>query len=114
MSLPSPTVQAADWLAPALHPIYARLICAEMRRRGFDEAQILAGTRLDWSALHEGQRHLSFDEVSRLIRRAISLTQEPWLGITVGWGTHLSAHGPVGVAAMSCDNVGQALSLIHI
>ena len=113
MSLPSPTVQAADWLAPALHPIYARLICAEMRRRGFDEAQILAGTRLDWAALHEGQRHLSFDEVSRLIRRAISLTQEPWLGITVGWGTHLSAHGPVGVAAMSCDNVGQALALIQ-
>ena len=105
--------QAADWLAPALHPVYARLICAELRRRGFDEAQILAGTRLDWRALHEGQRHLSFDEATRLIRRAVALTQEPWLGITVGWGTQLSAHGPVGVAAMSCDNVGQALVLIQ-
>lgn len=105
--------QAADWLAPAVHPIYARLICAEMRRRGFDEAQILAGTRLNWAALHEGHRHLSFDEVTRLIRRAVALTQEPWLGITVGWGTQLSAHGPVGVAAMSCDNVGQALALIQ-
>lgn len=105
--------RAADWLAPALHPIYARLICAEMRRRGFDEAQILAGTRLSWAALHEGHRYLSFDEVTRLIRRAVALTQEPWLGITVGWGTQLSAHGPVGVAAMSCDNVGQALALIQ-
>ncbi|NBD19666.1 helix-turn-helix domain-containing protein [Aquabacterium fontiphilum] len=117
MTRPAPSAptsaQAADWLAPALHPIYARLICAEMRRRGFDEAQILAGTRLNWAALHEGQRHLSLDEVSRLIRRAIHLTQAPWLGITVGWGTQLSAHGPVGVAAMSCDNVGQALALIQ-
>ncbi len=105
--------RAADWLAPALHPIYARLICAEMRRRGFDEEQILAGTRLSWAVLHEGSRYLSFDEVTRLIRRAVALTQEPWLGATVGWGTQLSAHGPVGVAAMSCDNVGQALALIQ-
>lgn len=106
-------VQAADWLMPALHPIYVRLICAEMRRRGFDEAQILDGTRLSWAALHEGSRFLSFDEAARLIRRAVALTQEPWLGVTVGWGTQLSAHGPVGVAAMSCDNVGQAVALIQ-
>lgn len=113
MSTRTLPAQAADWLAPALHPIYARLICAEMRRRGFDETEILAGTRLNWGALHEGNRYLSFDEVTRLIRRAVALTQEPWLGITVGWGTQLSAHGPVGVAAMSCDNVGQALALIQ-
>lgn len=113
MRTPTLSEQAADWLTPALHPIYARLICAEMRRRGFDEAQVLAGTRLSWAGLHEGARYLSFDEVSRLIRRAVALTQEPWLGITVGWGTQLSAHGPVGVAAMSCDNVGQALMLIQ-
>lgn len=114
-ALSNPTVsqRAADWLAPALHPIYARLICAEMRRRGFDEGQILSGSRLSWAALHEGQRYLSFDEVTRLIRRAVALTQEPWLGASVGWGTQLSAHGPVGVAAMSCDNVGQALALIQ-
>ncbi len=113
VSTRTPPTQAAYWLAPALHPIYARLICAEMRRRGFDEAQILSGTRLNWASLHEGNRYLSFDEVTRLIRRAVALTQEPWLGITVGWGTQLSAHGPVGVAAMSCDNVGQALALIQ-
>ena len=113
VSTRTPPTQAADWLAPALHPIYARLICAEMRRRGFDEAQILSGTRLNWASLHEGNRYLSFDEVTRLIRRAVALTQEPWLGITVGWGTQLSAHGPVGVAAMSCDNGGQALALIQ-
>lgn len=113
MSNPTVSERAADWLAPALHPIYARLICAEMRRRGFDEAQILAGTRLNWAALHEGHRYLSFDEATRLIRRAVALTQEPWLGIAVGWGTQLAAHGPVGVAAMSCDTVGQALALLQ-
>ena len=29
------------WLQPSLHPVYVRLLCAELRRRGFSEAEIL-------------------------------------------------------------------------
>ncbi len=108
-----PPALPADWLSPTLHPVYTRLICAELRRRGIPEERILEGTRLSWATLHEGSRFLSLDEASRLIRRAVSLTQEPWIGVTVGWGTQLSAHGAVGVAAMSCDNIGQALLVIQ-
>ena len=32
------------WLQPSLHPVYVRLLCAELRRRGFSEAEILQGT----------------------------------------------------------------------
>jgi AraC-like DNA-binding protein len=109
LSKDAPLTLPADWLAPTLHPIYARLACAELRRRGFADEQILDGTRLSWSVLHEGNRFLNFDEAGRLVRRVVQLTQEPWIGLAVGWGTQLAAHGAVGVAAMSCENIGQAL-----
>ena len=101
------------WLAPALHPVYARLICADLRRRGFSEAQILDGTRLDWAELHQGNLFLSFEQLRRLIVRALDLSQCPWLGLSVGGNTQLSAHGAVGYAGMASQNVAQVLMLMQ-
>jgi AraC-like DNA-binding protein len=101
------------WLKPSLHPVYARLICAELRRRGFGEAEILQGTRLDWAELHSSNLFLSFEQVRRLIVRALQLSQCPWLGLVVGQSTQLSAHGAVGYAAMAANNVGQVLTLMQ-
>jgi AraC-like DNA-binding protein len=101
------------WLTPSLHPVYARLICAELRRRGFSEAQILSGTRLDWAELHGQPHFLSFEQLRRLIVRALALSQCPWLGLSVGQGTQLSAHGALGYAGMACSNVAQALMLMQ-
>ncbi|MDO9236672.1 MAG: AraC family transcriptional regulator ligand-binding domain-containing protein [Aquabacterium sp.] len=101
------------WLKPALHPVYARLICAELRRRGFTEAEIVHGTRLTWSDLHGHNQFLSFEQVRRLIVRALELSQCPWLGLHVGASTQLSAHGALGYAAMAARNVGQVLVLMQ-
>ena len=102
-----------DWLKPSMHPVYARLICAELRRRGFSEEEILQGTRLNWAELHGSNLFLSFEQARRLIVRAIELTQCPWLGLAVGQTTQLSAHGAVGYAGMAASNVGEVMMLLQ-
>ena len=102
-----------DWLAPSVHPVYARLICADFRRRGFSEEQVLADTRLNWVDLHTKNLFLSFEQFRRLVSRALALTQCPWMGLNIGLSTHLSAHGAVGYAGMAAHNVGQVLMLMQ-
>lgn len=102
-----------DWLKPALHPVYARLICAELLRRGFRQAEILQGTRLDWGVLHGGNLFMSFEHVRRLIIRAQALAGGPWLGLAVGYSTQVSAHGALGYAGMAASNVAQVLGLMQ-
>lgn len=103
----------ADWLKPAVHPVYARLICAELRRQGFTEAEILQGTRLDWATLHDGNLFMSFEHTRRLIVRAQALAGGPWLGLLVGNSTQVSAHGALGYAGMAASNVAQVLGLLQ-
>ena len=94
-----------DRLRPSIHPTYARLLCAWLRQRGFDTATILRGTRLSWDALVHDNRFISLEQMNRLVRRGVSLTGMPWLGLEVGKVTQVSAHGPVGYAAVSAPDV---------
>ncbi|HET6786862.1 MAG TPA: AraC family transcriptional regulator ligand-binding domain-containing protein, partial [Aquabacterium sp.] len=101
------------WLKPSLHPVYMRLLCAELRRRGFSETEILQGTRLSWEDLHASHLFLSFEQVRRVVLRALALSACPWLGLVVGQSTQLSAHGAPGYAAMAASHVGQVLMVIQ-
>jgi AraC-like DNA-binding protein len=101
------------WLTPSLHPVYARLVCAELSRRGFSEASLLSGTQLDREALHNDNRFLSVAQFQRLILRAQSLSQCPWLGLHVGNSTQLAVHGALGMAVMASGTVAQALLLMQ-
>ncbi|HSC84039.1 MAG TPA: AraC family transcriptional regulator ligand-binding domain-containing protein, partial [Pseudomonas sp.] len=100
-------------LQPCLHPIYARLLCAALRQRGFSEAQLVEGTGLDWAQLHGDNRHLCFAQVQRLLRRAMQLTDCPWLGLQIGCATQISAHGPVGYAAAACADLRSVLQVVE-
>lgn len=101
------------WLQPCLHPVYARLLCAELRRCGFEPQQIMAGTRLDWATLHSDNRFLSFAQSRRLILRGLELSQCPWLGLRVGASTQLATHGALGVLAMASPYVAQAIVAVQ-
>lgn len=100
-------------LRPALHPVYARVLCAEMRRRGFTPDAILGGTRLDWQHLHEDNSFLSFEAMRRLIEQCLQLSQCPWLGIDAGFQTQASAHGALGAAMIASRNLSDALRLMQ-
>ena len=95
------TVQITNRLRPAIHPTYPRLLCAYLHERGFDNAVIFQDTRLQWEQLLGDHRYLSLEQMSRLIRRAIDLTGQPWIGLETAGVTSVSAHGPLGYAVVS-------------
>lgn len=97
---------------PAVHPTYARLLCAELQRRGHAPDEVLAGTGLGWAELQVGQRFLTRAQLHAVVTRATALCPERTLGLLAGLGTELSAHGALGMAGMSCDTVAQALPLL--
>lgn len=101
------------WLSPSIHPVYARLICAELKRRGFNNQQILADTRLNWDTLHQDNRFLSFDQMHRLVLHALALSDCPWLGIEVGRHTDVSAHGSAGYACIATADVGACCGILQ-
>ena len=100
-------------LRPSLHPTYARLVSAELKRRGFPDEEIFEGTRLEWTQLLKEDRFLSFEQFRRLARRAIELTGEGWLGLDVGRSTQVSTHGPVGYAMVASRDVAQTLDVVQ-
>ena len=110
---PDPTAtEVVDWLRPSVHPLYARLLCAELRRRGIATEPMLQGSGLAWDALHTGQAFLSLAQLQRLVTQALALSGDPALGLSVGLSTELSSHGALGFAAVSADTLGQVLHLL--
>jgi AraC-like DNA-binding protein len=101
-----------DWLRPSVHPVYARLLCGELRRRSIAPEQLLQGSGLTWEALHTGQAFLSLAQLQRLVTPALVLSGDPALGLSVGLSTELSSHGALGFAAASADTLGQVLQLL--
>jgi AraC-like DNA-binding protein len=110
---PSEREPVASQLRLSIHPTYARLVSAELRRRGFSDEEILEGMRLTREQLVEDNRFLSLEQFRRLARRAIALTGEGWLGLDVGRSTQISAHGPLGYAMMASRDVGQVLDMVQ-
>jgi len=104
---------SAAHLRPSLHPTYARLLAAELKRRGFSDDDIFDETRLSWRQLLEEERFMSFEQFRRLVRRGLELSDEPWLGVDVGRSTQISSHGPLGYAMAASPNVGQVLGLLE-
>jgi len=106
------SLQITDRLRPAVHPTYPRLLCAYLHERGFDNAVIFQDTRLQWEQLLGEHRSLSLEQMSRLIRRAIELTGEPWIGLETAGVTSVSAHGPLGYAVVSAPDLREVLRVV--
>lgn len=104
-----PKLDVSNLLQPVLHPIYGRLLCAEMQSRGFTPEQILAGTSLSWDRFHEVSDFLNFEQMRRLIMHCMQLAECPWLGIDVGLRTQASSHGALGAAMGASRNLGDAM-----
>ena len=65
-----------------------------------------------WQELLSEHRYLSLEQLSRLIRRALLLTGEPWIGLKIGATTPVSAHGPLGYAVVSAPDIRSLLSVV--
>ena len=105
--------RAVDYLQPTMHPVYARLLCMDLRKRGFSQEQILAGSELDWQALHSENRLLSLEQMGRLVLQAETLSACPWLGLEVGAMTQVAAHGQLGYAAVASPDLRSLIGVIQ-
>lgn len=102
-----------SYFQAAVHPVYPRLLCAEMIRRGFSQQNILQGSALCWSQLHESNQFLKLQDMAQLTHHCIELTECPWLGLEVGFKTQAAAHGGLGAAMMASSNLASAILILQ-
>ena len=77
---------------------------AYLHERGFDNAVIFQDTRLQWEQLLGDHRYLSLEQMSRLIRRAIDLTGQPWIGLETHVGRSRAACNSTTVERTAKEN----------
>ncbi|HJV72607.1 MAG TPA: AraC family transcriptional regulator [Noviherbaspirillum sp.] len=102
----------AHWLEPAFHPTYARLLCMQLRQRGVPTQRLLEGTGLNWAELVSADQGVSFMQMRALVQAALRLAGSSSLAMELGAQIHVSAHGPVGYAALASKDVEDALHVI--
>ena len=98
---------------PTVHPTYVRMLCTTLRRRGVDvDAALQAAGIAPWSEMATSETLLSHRAVDRLIAVALQTSACPWLGLEVGATVQISAHGPLGFAAIASRDLLQALQTV--
>lgn len=102
----------AQWLEPAFHPTYARLLCMLLRKRGIDTQRLLAGTGLAWNDLVRAEQAIDFVRMRRLMQMALHLSGAPALGMELGAAVPVAAHGQVGYAAVASRDVRHAFDVV--
>ncbi|MEQ8857476.1 MAG: AraC family transcriptional regulator ligand-binding domain-containing protein [Pseudomonadales bacterium] len=103
MSEPAPASVPAAVPAAGIHRTYLTTLLDELERRG------IAATRL----LPDGPpAEITPQALADLVRRAVTLTDDPAFALHYGLRLNLASHGILGYALMSCRNGDQLLSLL--
>ena len=95
-----------------MHPIYARLLRMLLQQASVDSDQVLAAAALDWSSLQTTDQRLPRTTVIRLVHAATRATGKPWLGLELGEQAPVSAHGPLGYAAVTAPDLAHCLTVL--
>lgn len=93
-------------------PIYARLLRMLLQHSEVDGDRVLAAAGLDWATLVTDDRGLDRDTIVALAEGAMAATRRPWLGLDLGGGAPVSAHGPLGYAAVTGRDLRETLQSI--
>lgn len=99
-------------VANPVHPIYARLLRMLLQQTVADSDEVLAAAALSWDDLLKNEHRLSQTTVIRFVCAAMQATQKPWLGLELGVLVPISAHGPLGYAAVTAPTVQQSLEIV--
>ncbi|MBM7334008.1 MAG: AraC family transcriptional regulator [Alcanivorax sp.] len=90
---------------------YLALMLEFLEKRGVSEERALAGLPIEAGCWRDPKARLTAAVFDRFARRALALTEEPWMGWELGASMTLSSHGFLGYAAMSSDTLGDAIEL---
>lgn len=98
---------------PTVHPTYVRLLCMALRGMGADVDGLLQRAQLgDWTSLVARDTMIAHRAVNAVIQEALTATGKPWLGLEFGASVQISAHGPLGYAAVAGADLRQALQVV--
>ena len=90
-------------------PIYARLLRMLLQHADIDGDRVLAAAGLDWATLVTDDKRLGRDTIVRLAEGAMQATRRPWLGLDLGGGAPVSAHGALGYAVVTSRDLCEAM-----
>ena len=90
-------------------PIYARLLRMLLQHADVDGDRVLAAAGLDWATLVTDDTRLGRDTIIRLAEGAMAATRRPWLGLDLGGGAPVSAHGALGYAVVTSRDLREAM-----
>lgn len=97
--------------APLLGALQIRRYVALLRGRGFEPADVLAGSGLRASDLAEPARRVTLTEFQAVVERALALTSDSRLGFELGVGASIADLGIVSHALMTSANLRQVIQL---
>ncbi|EKF73700.1 AraC family transcriptional regulator [Alcanivorax hongdengensis A-11-3] len=101
---------------PARSPVsvnYVRNLLELIGDVGVDTQRLLDQVGLSEDEVYNQEPALRFEQFSRVMLGAREMTGDPALGLLLGQQLTLTAHGLLGYAAISSDNLGDALRLLE-
>lgn len=90
---------------------YVPLLISILEKRGIPQEQLLRDTGLQPALWREPGARVSAEQLEKVIRRALALTGDDWLGWEFGAAMTMSTHGFLGYAALSSETLGEAIEL---
>jgi AraC-like DNA-binding protein len=79
---------------------------------GIDSRELLAGSGIEIGELDDPYRIITTVQEITVGRRLAQLAPVPWIGLELGQHHHLFSKGKLGMAAMCCETVRDAIKLI--
>ncbi len=97
-----------------MHPVYVRLLCDVLRKRGLDVTALLAAAGLRPDSIGEAAAAINFSQLLTLIRLARHQCDDSMLPIEWGRRVRANVHGNVGTAIFASGTVREALRATEI
>lgn len=98
-------------MEPSLPAVHALHLAELLEDWGVPAARLFAGTGITDGQLSEPGARLPLSLMGKLTERARTLSGEPGLGMHLGLKMRISAHGELGMAAMTASTVREALDV---
>jgi AraC-like DNA-binding protein len=93
--------------------VWVHALVGALRAHEIDEDALFLGSGVEPSLLGDGRARVSLEQWRVLVKRAIALTDDPGLGITLGSTASDNVHQIVGQIAVACRSLREAMRMFE-